>query len=291
MPDIQTFLSDPAYLGRYRTPSEFDGHLRHIFEGGAHKVVFTGGLGIGKTFNVVDGLVYLLYTFLSDPDAKAQHGLGPDAEVEILIVGRGKESVSDFVGMLSKRCLLSPELSSVLAHTATTKGLLFRNGVRVVGSSYQTVEKVIVGRNTLAAAFLEYDGSEVGPRGLPKKAGVEHALRRARSRFGERGRVFVEGVKAARGSDLECLMRRALEEEDAYVVDRPFYEVSGDYGEAFCTGEAYMKNWRAIVQGRLDRTREVSVPDALVPVMEADKEGFYRDVVGVPMEDGDDSGM
>jgi hypothetical protein len=235
---IETFLSDPFYLGETcaRLSPKITSDLEEVFgdlgEGefgqGFSEVVYTGGRGSGNRLGPGIGLCRMLYELSKMDDPQAAFGLPPHAEIELAVFAPTEDLAKEFaIKGVYGNVRASTYFRKHFPCKSTQTRLRFPHNVFV--TAYKLSPEMALGRNLFGAWFVDADDTtELWTEDPSSSRMLYDAIkRRIESRFRGHGKLFVSC--AGREAHLvQSLIEASLTEGSLFVRNRPSWGLDQD---------------------------------------------------------------
>lgn len=288
--DVETFFRDERYLGGVGLYPQWLSDLQEVFRGPFDEVIFTGGLGSGKTFAASAALCRMLYELSRLRDPQASLGLGSGSVVSLGCLSVSPAFASDVIlGGVARMLRSSPYFCETFPHEERPGELRFPSDICVTAGALSSGTSL--GRNLLGVLVEAPVTSKFTAKDLRK---VYLGLRRrVRSRFGAagRGKVFLTSSKRDGGAFLTQRLREVVDDPAVLVRD---YALWDSQLERFGSARFFVRRGSGeeppkivkedeVLSLRVDDVRAgwVDVPAELRGEFERDLEGSLRDLAGV----------
>lgn len=233
--DIHTFIHDEYYLGNTCDGlyPKWEEDLEEIFSGGYSEIIFTGAIGVGKTFVASVGVCRVLYELscMADPHAS----LGVARNTNISIVGF---SVNEQLAMkvvlenIATKIGGSPYFKEHFPFQVTKKELRFPKNIWVAARA--STDTSVLGLNVIGAILDEANFQQRSKS--PKRVGevIDRAQvlytqirRRMKSRFERNGRMpgklFLLSSKDSTSDFTEKRIQESKDDPSVFVRDYPLW--------------------------------------------------------------------
>jgi hypothetical protein len=303
--DIVTFIKDPYYLGNTCDGlyPKYLNDLVDLFSGGYNESIWTGAIGIGKTFVCTIGLVRVLYEISCLKDPHKTFGLAKDTNITLACFSVNEELATKVVfENIKTKVMASPYFTEHFPVSATKKELRFPHSVWVAPRA--TTDTSALGLNVISA-FMD-EGNFLPKRGKQSAAEagiVDHAdviysslKRRMKSRFEKAGKLpgilFIASSKTTHEDFVSRRLKEAVNDPTIFVRDYALWEIKPeDYYSAekfkVLVGNETMPS-KILEPGEFERingtlpenTLIIDVPEDFRHDFERDLEGAIKDIAG-----------
>lgn len=299
---VEQFIKDPYYLGNtcdvlYQCYIE---DLKELFSGGYNEAIFSGAIGIGKSFVSTVGLCRILYELSCMKDPHRSFGLAKDSNITIAAFSVNEELATKVVfENIKTKILASPYFSKHFPVQATKKELRFPHSIWVAPRA--TTDTSALGLNVIAA-FLD-EGNFLPKRGKHADAGiVDHAdviysslKRRMKSRFERQGKLpGILFIASSKTSDDDFVSRRLRESKNdpaVFVRDYSLWDIKPEaysaerfpvlVGNETIPSKILTPEDAAELKAKLpEGVLIIDVPEDFRHDFERDLEGSIRDLAG-----------
>jgi len=312
MVDMETFVRDPYYLGHTCDvifPKLLD-DLKELFTGDYHEAIFTGSIGVGKTFTASIGVCRILYELSCMKDPHRSYRLAPDSNIAVVAI-----SVNELLAVkvafenIASKIKASPYFQEHFPFEPTKKELRFPGNIWVAARA--STDTSALGLNPISAIL---DETNFMPRSARNKrsGGVDplqhydHAevlynaiKRRMKSRFQTQGvklpgMLFVVSSKNTRDDFTSRRIKESINDPHVFCSDRALWEAKpeGTYcDEVFHVVAGNETTPSRILEEHEDPEEvEGQLPEDVVLIrvpadfridFERDMEGAIRDIAGV----------
>ena len=301
--DVRTFIKDPMYLGNTCDslyPKYLD-DLVELFSGGYSEAIWTGAIGIGKSFVCSVGICRILYEISCLKDPHKTFGIAKDTNITLACFSVNEELATKVVfENIKTKVMASPYFQKNYTFEATKKELRFPHNVWVAPRA--TTDTSALGLNVISA-FMD-EGNFLPKRGKAADAGaVDHAdviyssmKRRMKSRFERKGKLpgilFIASSKTTTDDFVSRRLREAKDDPSIFVRDYALWEVKPDDYYSAAKFQVLVGNETApskiLEEGEADRLRPtlpegtlvIDVPEDFRHDFERDLEGSIKDIAG-----------
>jgi hypothetical protein len=316
---MEQFLEDPYFLGEscstlYPVLKE---DLVELFERPYREAVFTGGIGVGKTFMLSIAICRILYELSCMISPQKTFGLSSGSEMVIPLVSKNLTLAREIMKTaVDDKIKESPYFMTKFCPNIKKEYTLFPHNIRMTIGSYGSDR--ILGSNVFTAALDEtnYPPKRKGQQistAFGQKVKAAHfdivekiyrgLLRRIKSRFqkaggGFPGMVILASSAATTESFMERKLRDSREDSGVFVRDhtqwtaKPDTEFCGEYFYVLCSTSATKS--RILREDEYDSITDeyLEANDAFImdiPIefhddFESNMEGSLRDIAGFATE-------
>ena len=301
--DIKTFIKDPYFLGNTCDslyPKYLD-DLIELFEGGYNEAIWTGAIGIGKSFVCSIGICRVLYEISCLKDPHKSFGLAKDTNITLACFSVNEELATKVVfENIKTKITASPYFQEHFPFQATKKELRFPHSVWVAPRA--TTDTSALGLNVISA-FMD-EGNFLPKRGKNADAGiVDHAdviysslKRRMKSRFERAGKLpgilFIASSKTTHEDFVSRRLKEARMDPTIFVRDYALWEVKPEDYYSAEKFQVLVGNETApskiLEPGEAEKLRPtlpegtliIDVPEDFIHDFERDLEGSIKDIAG-----------
>lgn len=287
------FLNDPQYLGEAGIYPIWKDNLIEALDtpGRVNEIIFTGGIGIGKSFGSTAVILRKLYELICLRDPQRFYGLAPGTQIyfglyNVLKYKAEDDNYATMMGMAQN----SPYFRQFFDQN-------IKNPTRI---PFPNSIKLVVGSNELHAAGEHLFALLIDEVNVMKKGGTQArgqaqllydaARRRMKSRFADKGKVpgilCMMSSRQNESSYLEKHMEEVKNDDTVRIYSYPIWQVKP---------KKFKKETFTVVIGDRNRSSFILKAGELVPpdlkTVEApidflqdaqrDIEGFLRDDAGV----------
>lgn len=300
---VEQFIKDPHFLGNTCDslyPQYLD-DLIELFEGGYNEAIWTGAIGIGKSFVCSLGIARVLYEISCLHNPHKTFGLANDTNITLACFSVNEELATKVVfENIKTKITASPYFQENFPFKATKKELRFPHNVWVAPRA--TTDTSALGLNVISA-FMD-EGNFLPKRG--KDMGiVDHAdviysslKRRMKSRFEKGGKLpgilFIASSKTTHEDFVSRRLKEAKYDPTIFVRDYALWEVkpedyySADTFTVLVGNEAIpskiLEEFEAEDEAFRKRLPEdvllIDVPEDFRHDFERDLEGSIKDIAG-----------
>jgi hypothetical protein len=300
--DIKTFVKDPYYLGHTCDniyPKLLE-DLTELFDGNYFESIWTGALGVGKTFAASIGICRILYELSCMRDPHSSFGLARDSNISIVCFSVNEDIARKvaYENIVTK-IKASPYFQEHFPFEPTKKELRFPNGVWVAPRA--STDTSAIGLNVIS--FMIDEGNF-----LPNSktiAGEESRVetiynmikRRMKSRFEKQGRlpgmIFIVSSKQSNDDFTAKRIQESLNDPTTFVRDRAAWELKPeDYFKSkrfwVLCGSAETAS-QILTDEEADQIKDhvpegsalIDVPEDFRNDFETDLEGSIREIGGI----------
>lgn len=236
---MEQFMDDPYYLGEScaNLYSVHKKDLIELFEGGYHEAVWTGSIGIGKSFVATVGLCRILYELSCLKNPQKSFGLADKTGIALAVISVNEGlAVKVVLENVATKILPSPYFKEYFPAEILKKEIKFPNNITVVARA--STDTASLGLNIVSAIIDEGNFLNKNKRAKPGEKFQDRAdflydqlKRRMKSRFERRGKLpgilFLLSSKQTTDDFINRRVAEAIETKDPTVFVRD-YCLSGD---------------------------------------------------------------
>lgn len=238
--DMETFVRDEHYLGItcgniYPRLLE---DLKNVFDGGYNEVIFTGAIGVGKSFSASIGMCRILYELSCMKNPHKSFGLAPNSNISLICLGVNEtQAIKVAFENIVTKIELSPYFETNFPFKRYKKEIKFPSSIMVAARA--STDTSVLGLNPIGAMMDETNFLQKpvkSNKNIPGGQNYDQAealysqlKRRMRSRFEKRGRLpavmFLSSSKNTFDDFTSRRIREAVGDPKIYVADYTLWEV------------------------------------------------------------------
>lgn len=297
--DIETFLSDPYYLGNTSLYPVLRQDMIELVNGKYHEAIMTGAIGFGKTHFAGIGICRLIYELSCLRNPQKSFGIGNDF-ISVACFGPNERLAIEvtFNAIVSKM-EQSEYFKKKFPFKKTKKEIIFPKKIQI--ASRATTDTAALGLHIVGAIqdeadFLSNRKGVISDGTNRAKALYDQIMRRMKSRFMRNGNLpgiyFIVSSKKTTEDFTAKRLKEAVNDPTIFVRDYSQWDVKGDYSKSkffyvlagnekiaskILKPDEEIKN----IESRPEGTVLVRVPHEFRNDFEADIEGALRDLAGV----------
>lgn len=316
---MEQFIDDPYYLGASTTTlyPALREDLIALFDHPYREVIFTGALGVGKTFAASIAMCRILYELSCLIDPQEAMGMSPGSEMVLAVISRNLILAREIMKTaVDDKLKISPYFMEHFRPRFRKDNTMFPNNIRLIVGSYGSER--ILGGNLLGVSLDETNfppkrkGQHI-TTGIGQKKTAAHfdivektylgLVRRIKSRFQHAGgsvsgMVMLASSANTLDSFTERKIRDCMDDPTVFVRDhtpwtvKPQDHFCGEHFYVLCSSSSLKA--RILEESEYDKITDewleehdsyiIDIPVEYRDDFESNMEDALRDIAGVPTQ-------